>query len=86
MTDHLARIRETVSTTRAAQGLPPVTVDDLTLGRVAELLRVSTKKAGMSPPTRRSPGVGPGIASLATARQFDRSQRSGAGTFQGGPL
>ena len=44
---HLTRLREIVSTTRAAQGLPPVTVDDLTLGRVAELLRVAAtgKKA-----------------------------------------
>lgn len=41
---HLARIREIVSTTRAEQGLPPTTLDDLTLGRVAELLRVAAHR------------------------------------------
>lgn len=40
----LDRIREIVMTTRAAQGLPPITVDQLTLGRVAELLRVADRK------------------------------------------
>jgi hypothetical protein len=38
--DHynLDRIRELVVASRAAQGLPPVIVDELTLGRVAEIL------------------------------------------------
>lgn len=35
----LARIRDIVDRSRAAQGLPAVVTDSLTLGRVAELLR-----------------------------------------------
>lgn len=42
---HLSRIREIVETTRAKQGLPPVVVDELTLGRVAELVRSAAKEA-----------------------------------------
>lgn len=36
---HLDRIRELVARTRAAQGLPEVVVDDLTLSKVAEILK-----------------------------------------------
>ncbi len=35
---HLARVREVVEASRAAQGLPPTVVDALTLGQVAALL------------------------------------------------
>jgi hypothetical protein len=40
---HLAHVREIVRQTRAAQGLPPVIVEDLTIGRVAEMFRVIAK-------------------------------------------
>lgn len=36
---HLERIRDLVARTRAEQGLPDIVVDDLTLGRVAEILK-----------------------------------------------
>lgn len=41
---HMSRIREIVTTTRAAQGLPPVVVDELTLARVAELVQAASKR------------------------------------------
>ena len=44
---HLNRVRQIVEETRRAQGLPPVVVDDLTLGRIAALLAASE-------PTRRA--------------------------------
>lgn len=45
---HLAKVREIVERTRAEQGLPPVVTDDLTLGRVSDILRlaVSTSSNG----------------------------------------
>jgi hypothetical protein len=39
-TYHVSRVRELVKGSRAAQGLPPTIVDELTLGQVAELLDV----------------------------------------------
>lgn len=39
---HLARIREIVERTRAKQGLPPVVADELTLARIAELVRAAS--------------------------------------------
>lgn len=42
---HLDRIREIVETTRAEQGLPPIVVDQLTLARVAELVRSARREA-----------------------------------------
>lgn len=42
---HLDRIREIVERTRAEQGLPPVVVDELTLARVAELVRSDLREA-----------------------------------------
>ena len=40
---HLDHVREIVRQTRAAQGLPPVIVEDLTIGRVGEMFRVIAK-------------------------------------------
>lgn len=37
---HLDRVRAMVEASRVAQGLEPVVVDELTLGRIGELLRV----------------------------------------------
>lgn len=42
---HLARVREMVAKSREAQGLPAVVTDELTLGRIADLLTSSPKKA-----------------------------------------
>lgn len=39
------RVRQIVAKTRSEQGLPPVALDDLTLGRVAALLAASRKAA-----------------------------------------
>jgi hypothetical protein len=41
---HLSHVREIVKQTRAAQGLPPVIVEDLTIGRVAEMFRARSKE------------------------------------------
>jgi hypothetical protein len=35
---HIGRVRDLVTSSRAAQGLPPVVTDELTLGQIAELI------------------------------------------------
>jgi hypothetical protein len=39
---HLDKVREIVERTRAEQGLPPVVTDELTLGWVADIFRLTT--------------------------------------------
>lgn len=42
---HLEQLRAAVAESRAAQGLPPIVTDDLTLARVADLLRLHKEAA-----------------------------------------